>query len=155
VAGKFQKSRKTFGAGMGKASEKQKLWKAFAEWIRLRDSPEGHGSCISCKKLVPYPNSTGAWHAGHLWPRSVVYNSLYFNEMNVHGQCSACNTFLEGNTLAFRKGVIERYGVEVLDELEKAKVLGQGRKWYDHEYKELAAEYRKKSREMKKERGIS
>lgn len=140
---------------MAKASEKQKLWKAFAEYIRLRDSPDGFGLCISCEKAVPYPNSTGAWHCGHLFPRSVVYNSLYFHEKNVAGQCSACNTFLEGNTMAFREGLVRRHGEGVIEELEQARAAGQGRKWYDHEYKELAAEYRRKSREIKKERGIT
>jgi len=140
---------------MAKASEKQKLWKAFAEWIRLRDSEGGYGLCISCNKMVAYPNPDGMWHAGHLYPRSVTYNALYFDEMNVHGQCHFCNTHLEGNSMAFREGLIARYGEEVIEKLEKAKIMGQGRKWYDHEYKELAAEYRRKSREIKKERGIT
>ncbi len=140
---------------MAKASEKQKLWKAFAEYIRLRDSPDGIGTCISCKKMVSYPNSQGNWHAGHLWPRSVVYNALYFHPRNVNGQCSSCNTFLEGNSMKYREGLVERFGEGVIEELEQARAAGQGRKWYDHEYKELAADYRKKVREMKKARGIS
>jgi len=137
---------------MAKASEKQKLWTAFGEYIRLRDSPNGYGHCISCNKPVAYPNPDGLWHAGHFYPRSIVYNALYFHEMNVHGQCHFCNTHLAGNTLAYRRGLINRYGEEVIELIEMARVAGQGRKWYDADYKELAAEYRKKSREMKKER---
>lgn len=140
---------------MPKASEKQKLWKAFAEWVKLRDSPNGYGECISCDKLVKYPNSDGLAHAGHLYPKSVVYNSLYFHERNVNLQCHFCNTHLEGNTLAYREGLIKRYGEYAIEELEEAKALGMTKKWHDDDYKELAAEYRKKSRAIKKERGIS
>ena len=138
---------------MGKATEKQKLWRAFAEYIRLRDAPNGFGNCISCNKIVAYPNPDGLWHAGHLYPRSVVYNTLYFHEMNVHGQCHYCNTHLEGDTMRFRDGIIRRYGEYVLEELEIARAIKA--KWYEHDYKELAKEYRKKVRDMKKVRGIA
>lgn len=140
---------------MGKATEKQKLWKAFGEWIKLRDCPNGYGSCISCNKRLVYPNSDGSVHAGHLYPRSVVYNSLYFHPMNVHAQCMFCNTHLEGNTMEFRKGIVRKYGEAVLDELDLIKTKGMGQKWYDQDYKEKAAEYRKKSRELKKLYGLS
>lgn len=140
---------------MAKASEKQKLWKAFGEWIKLRDSPNGIAQCISCNKAVKYPNSDGSLHAGHLYPRSVVYNALYFHPMNVHGQCNHCNTYLEGNTMEFRKGIIRRYGEDALEELDIARATEGATKLYDHDYKEMAAEYRLKSRAIKKERGLS
>lgn len=139
---------------MGKSTPKQLCWKAFAEFIRLRDSPGGMGSCISCNKPVAYPNSNGMFHAGHFYPRSVVYNGLYFDEMNVHGQCHFCNTHLEGNTLAYRRGLIHRYGEAVIGQIEEARAAGQGRKWYDDDYKEMAKTYRDKVRLMKRERGI-
>lgn len=139
---------------MGKSSQKELLWRAFAEWIKLRDTPNGYGNCISCNRLLQYPNSDGSAHAGHLFPRSTVFNALYFHPMNVHTQCHHCNTFLEGNTMEYRKGLVRRYGEEVLEELELAKATDRAAKWPDFEYKELAAEYRKKSRQLKKERGI-
>lgn len=140
---------------MAKKTEKQKLWLAFGEWVKLRDCPNGRGNCISCNRAMSYPNSDGSVHAGHLYPRSTVYNSLYFHPLNVWGQCMPCNTFLEGNTMEFRKGIVRRAGEEALEELDLVKSQGMGRKWPDFEYKELAAEYRKKSRALKKEYGIS
>lgn len=140
---------------MGKSTPKQLLWKAFAEWIKLRDCPNGRGNCISCNKALTLPNTDSQIHAGHLWPKSVVYNSLYFHPMNVHAQCAFCNTFLEGNTLEYRKGVIRRYGEEILDELEEIKSQGMVQKLYDEDYRAMAKEYRKKSRELKKRYGIS
>ena len=140
---------------MGKASEKSKCWLAFAEWVKLRDCPNGIGNCISCNKVLRYPNSDGSAHAGHFYPRSVVYNNLYFHEMNVHTQCHFCNTHLEGNTLEYRKGMIRRYGEEVLEELDILKSKQMAVKLYDHDFKEMAKDYRAKSRAMKKEYGIS
>lgn len=140
---------------MATSTEKQKLWKAFAEWIKLRDSEGGYAECISCHKSVKYPNSDGMLHAGHLFPRSVVYNALYFHPMNVHGQCHFCNTHLEGNTMEFRKGIVRRYGEDALEDLDIARATSGASKLYDHDYKEMAADYRKKSRAIKKERGIS
>lgn len=139
---------------MGKMTEKQKLWRAFATWIKLRDSNDGYGECISCNKLVMYPDPDGGAHAGHLFPRSSTYNSLWFHPMNVHLQCLHCNTFLEGNTMKYREGLIRRYGEGVIEELELARAAGQTRKWYDHDYKEMAKDYRAKVKQLKKERGI-
>lgn len=135
------------------ATAKKKLLVAFSEFIRLRDSPDGYGSCISCGKLVSYPNSTGEWHCGHFFPRSVVYANLYFSEINSHGQCSSCNAFLEGNTEMYRRGLIKRYGQKILDDLELKRSMPMV-KMYDFEFDELAKHYRKLNRETKKERGI-
>lgn len=139
---------------MGKSTPKQLLWKAFAEFIRLRDSPDNMGECISCGDPVAYPNSNGDFHCGHYYPRSTVYLNLYFSEENCHGQCRTCNTFLEGNTAEFRKGLIKRYGEAYVQELEDVKSKSKFVKMYDFEYKEKAAHYRKLCREMKKARGI-
>ena len=138
---------------MPKASAKKKLWTAFAEFIRLRDSPNGYGNCISCNKLMAYPNGEGYWQAGHYYPRSATYAGLYFDERNVNGQCAHCNKYLEGNAHGYRKGLIEKYGPGIIDELDLKKFTSP-KKMYDFEYDALAKEYRKIVREMKKARGI-
>ncbi len=139
---------------MGKMTDKQKLWRIFAEFIRLRDAPDGYGNCVSCNKMVSYPNGTGAWHAGHFLPRSVTYNSVYFDERNVNGQCIHCNYFLEGNTEQYRKGLIRKYGEGIIDDLDVKRLTGIS-KMYPFEYQELTKMYRVKVKEMKKQRGIS
>jgi len=141
---------------MAKASEKAKCFTAFAEFIRLRDSdPNNMAECISCGKSVPYPNGNGDLNCGHYYPRSVVYAKLYFSEQNSHGQCVFCNLHLSGNVAEYRKGLIRRYGEEYVNELEDLKRMDTMTKLYDHDYKEMAKEYRKKSREIKKQRGIT
>lgn len=135
------------------ASPKQKAWRAFAEYVRLRDAPDGYGTCISCGKMVAYPNSHGGWHAGHYYPRSTTWNALYFDERNVNGQCRHCNTFLEGNTQGYREGLIRKYGEGVIEELEIAK-RGDRKRDIEYDFEGLAKHYRKRVRDMKKERGI-
>lgn len=144
----FPKPRKRKGA-----TPKQKLWRVFAEFIRLRDSSDGYGSCISCGKHVAYPNTHGRWHAGHYYPRSVTWDHLYFDERNVNGQCAHCNTFLEGNKQGYQKGLVLKYGEGVLEELETAKFSDRGR-LLGHEFEAMAKHYRGLVRAMKKERGI-
>jgi hypothetical protein len=71
----------------------------FRAWIRKRD--EGM-QCISCGSY----NTTDASHyysAGH-------YPELEFHPMNVHASCKKCNTFLHGNLIEYRKGLINRIG---------------------------------------------
>ena len=103
---------------LGTAQKKKKLWRIFSQYILLRDSRDGFGQCIACGKTVPYPNSTGAFHASHYFPRSTTYAALYFDEMNVHACCINCNLYLSGNIAKFRVGIIKRYGQAVLDDLE-------------------------------------
>ena len=139
---------------MGKATAKNKLWKAFAEWIRLRDSnEEGFGQCISCNKPIPYPNGTGSWHCGHYYSRGGSNNALYFDERNCNGQCVGCNSFNEGNKQGYARGLIKKYGPDILEALDLKRCMGPI-KMYDYEYDEKAKHYRKLVREIKKERGI-
>jgi hypothetical protein len=49
-----------------------------------------------------------------------MHPQLLFNEYNVNGQCKMkCNNMMSGNLIEYRKGIIERYGIGVLDELDK------------------------------------
>ncbi len=84
-----------------------KAGNVFRKWIRKRD--EGK-PCISCGSY----NVSDAGHyysAGH-------HPALEFNEDNTNGQCRHCNSFLSGNLIEYRKGLINRIGgdrVELLD----------------------------------------
>ena len=95
---------------------KAQLDRWFKKYIRMRDSHDGYGKCISCGKLIQVgPN----WQAGHYI--NSTYLSLRWDEKNVHGQCKRCNHFLSGNLLEYRRGLIKKYGKEVLQYLEIKK----------------------------------
>lgn len=82
--------------------------KYFNRFIRERDKGE---QCISCDSY----NTSQASHfysAGH-------YNSLRFNEDNVHLSCLRCNYFLAGNLIEYRKKLEKKIGSERLLALDK------------------------------------
>ena len=83
----------------------------FNKWIRLRDNDKG---CVSCGVF-----SAEEYHAGH-WI-SATYQSLRFNENNVHKQCSRCNTHLRGNPIPYRIELIKRIGLAQVEELENSR----------------------------------
>lgn len=79
-------------------------------YIRKRDE---YKPCISCS--VQW-NDT--FQAGHFY-KAELYSNLKFDKDNIHGQCVRCNNFLEGNESGYRVGLINRYGKEFVDALDK------------------------------------
>ena len=87
----------------------KKTQQLFNKYIRIRDCLE---PCISCRRHHP-----GQYHAGHY--RTVGANpELRFDERNCHKQCSACNNHLSGNIVNFRIALVNKLGVDVVDEIE-------------------------------------
>jgi len=87
----------------------KELQSIFNKFIRLRDK---HENCISCGKKLG-----NKYDAGHY--RSAGGNpELRFEENNVHAQCVYCNQHLHGNLINYRLGLIERYGLALVDWLE-------------------------------------
>lgn len=87
--------------------------KVFQKYIRLRDE---HLNCISCGTT-----KAKSWHGSHFYSAN-LYSGLIFDERNVHKSCDYCNVFLHGNLLEYRKGLIERYGLKYVEELEAESV---------------------------------
>lgn len=90
------------------ATLKKKAQDSFNAWIRKRDAGK---QCISCP-------SYKIDHASHYFSAG-NYNFLRFHEDNVHGSCVKCNTFLHGNLIEYRKGLIKRIGIERVENLEQ------------------------------------
>lgn len=47
--------------------------------------------------------------------------STRFDEKNCNAQCMKCNMFDEGNNIGYIKGLIRKYGIRVIEELELKK----------------------------------
>lgn len=115
------------------------------EYVRLRDA---HLPCISCDSM---PNDsdlmTGSrWDAGHY--RSVgACPELRFEPLNIHRQCVKCNRNLSGNAVEYRIRLVLRIGAEKVAWLEGPH---PARKSTIEEIKTIKAEYRAKTRELKK-----
>ncbi|MCQ9638618.1 recombination protein NinG [Chryseobacterium sp. WG14] len=115
----------------------QDLQKIFNEFIRL--SQKG-SKCISCSNSNPTD-------AGHY--RSVgAHPELRFEEKNVNLQCRKCNGYWGGNLIEYRKGIIVKYGVEVVEWLEGPH---ESVKLSISEIKEKIEYYRKRIKELKNE----
>lgn len=132
-----------------KTSLKDKLWKIFSEYIRLRDADwRGYANCISCPKQAFWKDLD----AGHF----IAKNSgefFYFNEDNVYSQCPHCNRFLHGNLLNYRKGLIEKIGVDEVEKLEYQSQLGirmELNKACEKDYESMIRVYKDKLSELKK-----
>ncbi|OOH81338.1 ninG protein [Pseudomonas koreensis] len=116
---------------------------AFNAYIRARDQAAGH-LCISSGKPLDW--SGNAVDAGHY--RSVgSAPHLRFDECNCHAQSKQDNRFLSGNAVDYRIGLIARIGQEAVDALESDQSV---RKYTTDDLKAIKAEYRAKTRELKK-----
>ena len=85
----------------------------FNTYIRLRDA---HLPCISCGVY-----NCEEFHAGHYI--ATTYQFLRFNELNVHKQCSKCNTHLRGNSIPYRINLIKKIGLKAVEKLENERHL--------------------------------
>jgi hypothetical protein len=98
--------------------------KSFQKWIRLRDSDK---NCISCNS-----STADTFDGGHFY-KAEVYSGLIFNENNCHKQCRKCNRFMNGNELNFRKGLITRYGIDYVANLDNICDINRVKKYTKEE----------------------
>lgn len=123
-------------------SEYEKEAKVFFQhWIRLRDAAQ---NCISCGTA-----QTELWDGGH-FKKAELYSGTIFNENNCHKQCRKCNRFLGGNELNYREGLINRYGIDYVLEIEKTANELRQYKYTKQELIEIRNKYQKLVAELKK-----
>jgi Bacteriophage Lambda NinG protein len=116
--------------------------RVFQHFIRLRDA---WLPCISCND--PKPKD---WCGGHYFAAG-NYSGLIFDETNCHGQCNTnCNMYLGGNLIEYRHGLIRRYGIDYVNELEAKKDIGRNYKYTKFELIEIKNTYTDKIKQLKK-----
>ena len=121
-----------------RADHLREAQQAFNEWVRLRDADL---PCVSCGR-----HHDGQYHAGH-W-RSVGANpELRFEPLNAWKQCAPCNTHLSGNLVNYRISLLQLIGAEKVAWLEGPH---PARKYTVEEIKAIKADYRAKTRELKR-----
>ena len=114
---------------------------AFNAWVRLRDAGR---PCISCGR-----HHTGQMHAGHYLSVG-ARPELRFEPLNVWLQCAPCNTYLSGNAVAYRQALVCEVGEDKVQWLEGPH---EPRKRSIDDLRAIMDEYRRKARELRKERG--
>ena len=111
---------------------------AFNEWVRLRDADL---PCVSCGR-----HHDGQYHAGHY--RTVAANpEIRFEPLNVHKQCAPCNNHKSGDIVNYRIELVKRIGTEAVEWLEGPH---EAKKYTVDELKAMTADYRAKTKELKK-----
>lgn len=116
---------------------------AFNAFIRKRDQLAGH-LCISSGRVLDW--SGNQVDAGHY--RSIgSAPHVRFNENNVHAQSKHDNQFLSGNAVQYRQGLIERIGLQAVEELEADNTV---QKWSIDDLKQIKEKYKHKLKEIEK-----
>lgn len=109
---------------------------AVNRYVRLRDAGK---PCISCGR-----HHQGQYHAGHY--RSVGSSpELRFELLNINSQCAPCNNHLSGNIVEYRKGLIEKIGVKMVEWLEGPHAAA---KYTIEQLEEIKAEYVRLAKEI-------
>ena len=116
---------------------KRKAIQVFNAYIRKRDEKL---PCVSCG----YKDGARQIHAGHYRPAGNVA-ILRFDERNVHAQCSICNNHLSGNLVNYRKELINRIGLEQVEELE---ATNEPKQYTIEDYAEIIKTYKLKIKEL-------
>jgi hypothetical protein len=75
-----------------------------------------------------------------------------FSPTNCNLQCRICNRQEDGNLEGYEKGLIEKYGEQVIDELtiEKHRIT----KYTPADYRELIGYYQGEIKKLKKEKSL-
>jgi len=102
-------TRKALDRIKTKAQRMKEAQAAFNRFIRLRDDGL---PCISCGRM-----HGGQVQAGH-YRTTKAAPELRFDEFNVNLQCAPCNNHLSGNIVEYRKGLLQKYGLMMVEYLE-------------------------------------
>ncbi len=95
----------------------------------------GVGPCCTCGDIGHYKDM----HAGHYY-HTQAYGAVRFLPINANLQCPRCNVDLGGNEEVYRRWLIDKYGVPMIEDLDlKARESG---KHHRADLEEQLIEYR-------------
>jgi cell division protein FtsB len=117
---------------------RKKAWHYFSKYIRQRDDyvcctcgnytklsslAENEDKLKEHIKKYPFAKPVKVMQAGHFLPKG-SYRGLYFNEEDVHAQCSYCNMNMQDPEIynKYLKYMIEKYGK---NKIERLKAIGK------------------------------
>jgi len=138
-----QEGRKSLRAAKERVKTKGQYMReaqtAFNAWVRARDAGL---PCISCGTTADVQYAAGHFRSAGGHPE------LRFEPLNVHLQCNRnCNMAKSGNLGPYRFELIKRIGQDKVDWLEGPH---EPKRYTVDELKAITAEYRAKTRELKR-----
>lgn len=134
---------------------KDKAWKAFSDYIRLRDCLATTGTPDNCVCVTCNVRGDDSWkpyakiQAGHaVGGRG---NAVLFHEEIVNGQCSYCNTKppmgLGGDYGNYMTFLVEKYGLDHAKELQKLRYNSEI-KYKINDFLEIEQRYKEKKAKL-------
>lgn len=116
---------------------------AFNAYIRFRDREL---ACISCDNWVLADQPGGGWDAGHYRSTGSAQHLRVGGlraALNCHKQCVKCNRYLSGNVAEYRKGLIRKIGLELVEMIEADQ---ESRNYSIEDLQRITQIYRKRKR---------
>ena len=111
-------------------TRKSIYWWLVSRYCRIRDWRK-YKTCISCgREMFHWKDGDG----GHYAPAGSCGIGLLFDLFNVNLECSKCNAFDPMHLVGYRKGLIERHGVAVVDDLEARYKYAQQNPGFEKEW---------------------
>ena len=115
--------------------------------VRLKAcDDQGYCSCVTCGSTKPWTDMQG----GHFISRRHVIHKLL--EENIHPQCPYCNGFLDGNMVPYTIFMIDTYGRDFVEELQRTKL--EVKKYTRQELVDLIADLNIQEREIRARKGL-
>jgi hypothetical protein len=95
---------------------KTRLDSVFSKYIRYSHADgRGNCSCFTCDRVFPVQETD----CGHFVGRQHL--ATRWLEKNCHPQCRYCNRYCEGRKDVYAVRLIQKYGPNILNELQEAK----------------------------------
>jgi len=131
-----------------KTLAKEKAWKEFSRYIRLRDCLRttftiDEGSCCTCSREFPFKQL----QAGHFIPGR--NNAVLFSEKGVHAQCYGCNMGKGGAYHDYWLFMERVYGRKEID--KQLRDRHKNVKYTEEDYQKIALKFKKKAEKLIKE----
>ena len=116
---------------------------AFNAYIRFRDRDD---ACISCGNYILADQPGGGWDAGHYRSTGSAQHLRVGGIMaalNCHKQCVKCNRFLSGNVAEYRRGLIKKIGLDLVEKIEADQ---DSRNYTSEDLQRITQIYRKRKK---------
>ena len=141
------KSKSTKSKKISISVLQQLLDKIFSVYIRIQSANQlGFSRCITCGEMFSWVRMQN----GHYIDRRHI--ATRYDERNCHPQCPRCNIGLRGNHEKYKRAIVTKYGVKVLEELESGKRSIV--KLTVADYQEKIAYYKGEVKRIRKEKGL-
>ncbi|NHB92950.1 hypothetical protein C5469_12675 [Photorhabdus cinerea] len=116
----------------------QQAQRSVNAYIRYRDKDK---PCISCGTT-----ESSQWDAGHYRTTSAA-PQLRFDIRQIHKQCIVCNRHHSGNLVPYRIELIDRIGIEAVEDIESNH---DRHRWTIEECKAIKTEFDEKLKKLRR-----